>query len=237
MTEIANNSCFKNFNSFCAASGRYTLATIVDGVKVGLGVLFLHILTKQCLVPTKKYTWTKIDAVVIFAPLVEEVMFRGAMRTYIFVLQKIAKIGDAKSSDPNAAIREKRIRIVGGAIIFGALHALNPDHTKLSACIQVIWATIGGISYGYLREKYDSLLPGVVAHGLNNFCAMHGSIYGNSLIIVAIFANAIAFFILGTTDVEGKISRLFGFTGQAQLEELTEPTSDLMSDDPLMAEV
>ena len=84
-----------------------------------------------------------ILSIAIVAPVLEECLFRGAIEGHLLSLWK---------GKPWAAI------IVSG-IVFGLIH-LNPA--------QVLYASIIGIVLGWLRWRTDSIVPGIVAHILNN---------------------------------------------------------------------
>ena len=83
-------------------------------------------------------------SLVIAAPVVEEILFRG------YILDAIREIhGDT-------------VAILGSAGLFGLLH-LEPYVVGM--------ATLGGVIYGWIRIKTGSLWPSIVSHMVWNFLA------------------------------------------------------------------
>ena len=81
-------------------------------------------------------------SMVIAAPVVEEILFRG------YILDAIRKIhGDT-------------VAILGSAGLFGLIH-LEPYVVGM--------ASIGGVIYGWVRIKTGSLWPSIVSHMVWNF--------------------------------------------------------------------
>ena len=89
-----------------------------------------------------------VVAMAVLAPIVEEMMFRGAIQGYLM----------RRSSNPWTGI-------IITAIIFGAIH-MNPQ--------QVVYATMLGIIFGWIYYRTRSLLPVIVGHVLNNSIAVAG---------------------------------------------------------------
>ena len=83
-------------------------------------------------------------AVGILAPLVEEVVFRGA------ILRTLLKMFDH---------RWHWISILISALIFGVAHGNLP---------QLVHATLVGLLLGWMYYRTDSIVPGVVFHWVNN---------------------------------------------------------------------
>jgi membrane protease YdiL (CAAX protease family) len=81
-------------------------------------------------------------SMVIAAPIVEEILFRG------YILDAIRKIhGDT-------------VAVLGSAGLFGLLH-LEPYVVGM--------ASLGGVIYGWVRIKTGSLWPSIVSHMVWNF--------------------------------------------------------------------
>ena len=90
-------------------------------------------------------------SMVIAAPIVEEILFRG------YILDAIRKIhGDT-------------VAILGSAGLFGLIH-LEPYVVGM--------ASIGGVIYGWVRIKTGSLWPSIVSHMVWNFTAFLYIWYG-----------------------------------------------------------
>lgn len=82
----------------------------------------------------------------LLAPIVEEMMFRGAIQGYLMRRCSNAWTG-----------------IIITAVIFGAIH-MNPQ--------QVVYATLLGIIFGWIYYRTRSLLPVIAGHVLNNSIAV-----------------------------------------------------------------
>ena len=82
----------------------------------------------------------------LVAPLVEEMVFRGAIQGYLM----------RRCSNPWTAI-------VVSALVFGVIH-MNP--------VQVVYATLLGLVLGWIYYRTRSLLPVIVGHVLNNSVAV-----------------------------------------------------------------
>ena len=87
-----------------------------------------------------------VVAMAVLAPIVEEMMFRGAIQGYLMRRCSNAWTG-----------------IIITAIIFGAIH-MNPQ--------QVVYATLLGIIFGWIYYRTRSLLPVLVGHVLTNSIAV-----------------------------------------------------------------
>lgn len=85
-------------------------------------------------------------AIAVFAPLLEEVLFRGAIQGYL--MRKYP-------SSPWRAI-------IIASLIFGVIH-MNP--------IQIFYATMLGIVFGWIYYRTGSLVPCIIGHVLNNSLA------------------------------------------------------------------
>lgn len=77
----------------------------------------------------------------VFAPLLEEVLFRGAIQGYMM-----------RKFKPWTAI-------ICSALVFGLIH-MNP--------VQIVYATLLGIIFGWIYYRTGSLLPVILGHILNN---------------------------------------------------------------------
>lgn len=101
-------------------------------------------------------------------------------------------------------MHQQIFRVHLAALIFASAHLFNPHPSKVSALTQFTWSYMGGVIYGYLTEKYHSLAPGILSHGLNNMMAIairvHPSHYG--LLAVAIIVNRVGSYILAVTPID-----------------------------------
>ena len=93
-------------------------------------------------------------SIAVFAPVLEELLFRGAIQGTLMRYFK----------NPWVAI------IVSG-LLFGVIH-VNP--------IQVFYAACLGVGFGWLYYRTGSLLPAVIGHIVNNSIAAYSNIvYGS----------------------------------------------------------
>ena len=81
----------------------------------------------------------------VLAPLLEEVMFRGAIQGYMM----------RRMRSPWAAI-------IAAALVFGIFH-MNP--------VQVVYATLLGVVFGWIYYRTGSLMSVIAGHVLNNTIA------------------------------------------------------------------
>lgn len=87
-----------------------------------------------------------IIAIAIMAPVVEELLFRGAIEGYLL----------QKRKSPKTAI-------FLSALIFGIIH-VNPAQVPFAFCI--------GVVFGWLYYRTGSVIPGMVGHFMNNSIAV-----------------------------------------------------------------
>jgi hypothetical protein len=86
-------------------------------------------------------------AIVVVAPIVEELLFRGAMEGHMLQQGK-----------------SPRMAIFLSALVFGIIH-FNPA--------QSLFAFLLGLAFGWLYYRTGSVVPGIVGHMLNNaVCAV-----------------------------------------------------------------
>lgn len=115
-------------------------------------------------------------------------------------------INPMKEMDEDEDKKEEKIkktfRIHLAALIFAAAHLANPHADKMGALMQFSWSFLGGIIYGHLTEKYSSLFPGMIVHGINNSIAIASNIYSKevkSILLAALVANRVFSYILAVT--------------------------------------
>jgi membrane protease YdiL (CAAX protease family) len=134
--------------------------------EVGRGVLFLSIAFIMCMMVVFNIVavWLGLEnnlqsemelmlgsrvgvaSVAFVAPLLEELLFRGAIQGALMRYFKSPWVG-----------------IVLAALLFGVIH-LNP--------IQVFYATCLGIVFGWVYYRTGSLLPAILGHIINNSLAV-----------------------------------------------------------------
>ena len=87
----------------------------------------------------------------MLAPILEEVLFRGAIQGYLM-----------RKYNPT-------VGIVVAALVFGLIH-MNP--------IQIFYATCLGLVFGWMYYRTCSLMPVIIGHVLNNSLAVITMIMG-----------------------------------------------------------
>ena len=93
----------------------------------------------------------------LMAPILEELLFRGAIQGHL-----------------QSTCKKPWIAIVISSLIFGVVH-MNPA--------QIPFAFLLGMMFGWLYYRTGSLLPGIVGHMLNNsIAAINMIIYGDATI-------------------------------------------------------
>lgn len=140
---------------------QWTFSACVETIKIVAATCFLVLLATQVR-PTSKLSTKHIAEAVIVAPLVEEILFRGIFLRGIRLAQYLVQ-KDPTSNEEKLAKQKFRVRFTG--IAFGLAHF----HGGL---FQVTQAALGGISYGYLSEKYETLSASMITHGIHNFIVL-----------------------------------------------------------------
>lgn len=97
------------------------------------------------------HTFIGAMTISVFAPLLEEVLFRGAIQGYMM-----------RHFRPWTAI-------ICSALVFGIIH-MNP--------VQVVYATLLGVILGWIYYRTGSLLPVILGHVLNNSVATVSMLLG-----------------------------------------------------------
>ena len=94
--------------------------------------------------------WYIIPSTIIWAPVVEEILFRGAIRRFI---------------------TNDKVFIVVSALIFGFLHAMN-EATILNMVVTTIpYAVLGGL-LAYIYVKTNNILCNMLVHSFHNSIAI-----------------------------------------------------------------
>ena len=102
---------------------------------------------------------------VLFAPVLEEIAFRGLLQPSIKYAQKAWNWHKGQK----ATEAQKIFRIRMTAFLFGALHLTNPK-PLIANVIQSLLAGTDGIAFGHIAELTGSIAPTIFLHGLNNGC-------------------------------------------------------------------
>ena len=124
--------------------GAFTLGWA--GYALGLAPHWADGISEAWLWPTREGQWLAAVDLVVWAPLVEEIAFRGVLHATL--RQRLAPL-------PAALI---------SAGIFAALHFYS-----LTGFLTVLWS---GLVWAWAFERYRSLLPGLLSHAAGNLLAL-----------------------------------------------------------------
>jgi len=146
-------------------------------VKVFLGYLGSCYLINSCC-SSKKIIYNAI----VLAPFQEEFVFRWILlrgmrwtqlnynHVYTYFSSHSGQSGHMHGVMEFVQRRgnQKLFRIRSTALIFALAHLVGDYPDKLSGGAQFVRSFMGGIVYGHLVEKYDSLAPAILSHGIHN---------------------------------------------------------------------
>lgn len=210
MVQIPNRQIIVDYVDFVVhhRAVQVVSTVTVEMIKIIAAKIILEFVGKKFL-HDKNSTMTdrEIYATTVFAPVAEEIIFRGILLQGIYLAQRgWNHYFDLKLTDEDRKAQQVfRIRL--SALIFAAAHLTNPHKSSVSALIQFTWTYFGGITYGYLTEKYQTLSVSILVHGVNNSLAVAGRVYPESaaLCILAVFVNKFAAYTLAVTAIDEKL--------------------------------
>lgn len=146
--------------------------TVAEVIKIFAATLFLSIAWACAYVNQPAAIKERALLAIVAAPLIEEILFRGILQKTIHLIQHLTL---KKNPTEMEKIHQKTFRVQLSSLLFGAAHLTNEGNSPLGRGIQCTWSYFGGVSYGYLSEKYQTLSMSILAHGLNNMIATAGS--------------------------------------------------------------
>ena len=95
--------------------------------------------------------WYSLPLAIIYAPIVEETLFRGCIRRFI---------------------KNDKLFIIVSALVFGLLHTAFSEETIYNALVLAIpYATMGGF-LAYIYTKTNNMLCNMSFHCFHNTIAM-----------------------------------------------------------------
>ena len=89
---------------------------------------------------------------VVLYPVFEEIMFRGWLQPFLFNKWRFCRIQHAGISGSNVLT----------SVLFAALHLINQS---------TLWSLsifFPSLIFGYFRDRYQTLVPSILLHGLYN---------------------------------------------------------------------
>jgi membrane protease YdiL (CAAX protease family) len=104
-------------------------------------------------------------ALLVVAPVCEEIFFRGILQTAIDYAGKAIDLIDGYEPTETDLKSREQFRVRISALLFGLAHTLSPRWNVR----QVVLATFAGINAGYCRERSGSIVPGILYHAASNF--------------------------------------------------------------------
>ena len=233
-----NESCFQWSSYLCSPSGvlqkkikplldkaigrtntTRLCKVAVEIAQIAAVVLFLSCAVNCLFSQNGRIPLSNIYKIIVSAPLKEELVFRGIP---LFILPHIQLIAEKYAilccgiTKSNASTKEKQraFRIQTSALLFALAHIyFNPHYQSLTVAkkgFQLTLTLISGIINGRLAEKYQSLAPGLLAHGLNNgallfllahpqYKLFHSQIPINLYLPTAWLTNKVAFYLIGNS--------------------------------------
>lgn len=183
-------------------------AVVVEMVKIIAAKAFLELLTKKFLSDVNSKVTPRIYNVVILAPVLEEIFFRGMLLPGIHLAQKGWNYLRGNELTDEELETQQVFRVHLSATIFGAVHLFNPHETVSAAIHQFGWTYFLGISWGYMSEKYQTISVCILSHGFNNALVIGRDalpIHYAPLFNLAALANQIAAYELAVTALDEKL--------------------------------
>lgn len=167
---------------YVSTVAEFRAKTAKELTSVAAVVIFINTLTKSLAQKQRLVPYNRIWSLVVFAPIAEELLFRGLIQRGIKLSQKLfnwviqsdilgqnlKKYFENQGDEENLERREQVIRIHLTALIFGLAHLTNSHASILSSIYQVSQCYFGGVAYGFLSEKYQTLTLPILAHATGN---------------------------------------------------------------------
>lgn len=222
MVQIPNKQVFLDYMEPVLQNRVYkgTSAVIVEMVKIIAAKILLEFVARRYLNNvSSEYPVKQIYMITIFAPIAEEILFRGFLLQGIHLTQMGWNYLGGRELTEEDLTAQQVFRVHLSAIIFGAAHFTNPHENATSALIQFTWSYFGGVAYGYLSEKYGTLSVSILAHGMNNTLAVAGGIYGSPVFLIAVIVNKIAVYNIAVTSINEEFYAGFLQTAQWKVHE------------------
>lgn len=179
---------------------QFTFQTVIEVIKIAATAKFLDIISRQLQIRTLNSTNWKAPVIFItvIGPVMEEIIFRGAVLRGIHLCQKAWNHCILKREPTNQEKRTQQfVRIQLSSLLFAAVHLRNP-YSKAILAVQFIGTYMMGNVYAYLSEKYQTLSASILSHGIHNTCVVALEFYPEfvSLFTLATIVNDISSLIL-----------------------------------------
>lgn len=183
---------------------------VAEAVKVMAVLVFLDFLRKRFTLSDADFINRHLIAEVLHAPLLEELLFRGLYQQSMHVMQKGWNLCRKKELTAEEERVQQAVRVITTAVFFAVGHYKNNRH-PLYQFVSCASSFSAGISYGYLTEKYFSLAPALLVHGLNNLFlrSLPAEENLNQILFISmvILTKQAVTYLWATRDVEGDVER------------------------------
>jgi membrane protease YdiL (CAAX protease family) len=174
-----------NFNNFSPILDDYikpvidhpfiqaTSTILIEVVKIVAAKIFLEFLSKRISGWLSEISFLghhlEVSSLVVTAPILEELFFRGFLLTAIHATQILYnRFISQRELTEEEELHQLTVRTHLSAFAFAAIHLTNPHETLASMLLQFGEAYVTGVSYAYLTEKYQTLSVTILAHGIHN---------------------------------------------------------------------
>ncbi|MBA3720987.1 MAG: CPBP family intramembrane metalloprotease [Parachlamydiaceae bacterium] len=221
--EVQQNQSYVNSfinHPITIATRKMICGGVIEICSTVAATAFLYqVVVKRMLNPLASHTYrNSIPPIVVVGPVLEEVLFRQLLQGSLHMVQRFNNRFIAKKPPSHQDLKiQEHFRVTVTAVIFGGVHLQNSHKNVFSAVKQFSLATLGGFSYGYLAEKYNTISLSILAHGINNAIAVLPMIYLNKsnrdFITLSCITSMVALKILciklGTSDdIQNKVKSL-----------------------------
>lgn len=124
--------------------------------------------------------------VLFMAPVFEEIAFRGFIQTGLEYTQhgynRIKQVCFKTETSQADLEAQKKTRVWITAILFGLAHLGNQHASLIAKVMHVSFCCFGGLAYGFLKEKTETVAFGIFFHFSHNFIAVYTSPFFNTVI-------------------------------------------------------
>jgi hypothetical protein len=182
---------------------------VAEAVKIMSVLVFLDFLRKRFVLSDTDFINRYVIVRVLHAPLLEEFLFRGLLQQIIHMMQKGWNSCRKKELTEEEERVQQVVRVRMAAFVFAAMHYGNHSDPfyQFMSCISTFSS---GITYGYLSEKYSSLAPSLLVHGLNNLFVRllpAEESLNQILFTTGVLTKQVVAYLWATRDVEGGVER------------------------------
>lgn len=177
-------------------------------------IIVLKYISQVFLIPKSTLTPEKIIKLTVYAPVNEEILFRGlipfAIRAVQVLLSKLSSKKIKESAQKQHEAAQKIYRVQCSSFIFACAQLSNFQKSNSSSLAQFTLTYIGGLNFSYLFEKNMSFTYPILFHGIHNILAVGARVYSvqySSFFLVLILINQLTANYLGKTNEEGIVDK------------------------------